>query len=306
MITSIHDGYFLWEDGWDDLEFTLQTLPMGIFEDYRNQDYPDGAWEDSPVNSRRLEDTLNQFRWMGDGYPAVVLELDEKGHYDIIDGYHRLNALQILDYDTVDAWVGRPVLSHNAESYPTCYLCAKPAKIEVMTAIGMRNFCGNECRGNYEGIDYGPDDYFISPKLEHQLEVVHYKPGYQERNYSKDATIKIQCKNCDYESIELQQIDSSNEYSYNKPASFYRIHPTNTLKVYPEEEDPEYFELVDCDHDMQIINQLVVGEDAWGNMISGEITVRCSKCRFADILRTDLPDGCDNQGRIDNYIRMPK
>ena len=194
----------------------------------------------------------------------------------------------------------------SAESYPTCYLCPKPAKNEVMTAIGMRSFCGNKCRGDYEGIDYGPDDYYISPKLEHQLEVISYKPGYQERSYSEDATIKIQCKNCDYESIELQQIDSSNEYSYNKPASFYRIHPTNTLKVYPDEENPEYFELVDCDHDMKIINQLVVGEDAWGNMISGEITVRCSKCRFADILRTDLSDGCDNKGRIDNYIKMPK
>ena len=187
----------------------------------------------------------------------------------------------------------------SAESYPTCYLCPKPAKIEVMTAIGMRNFCGNKCRGGYEGIDYGPDDYFISPKLEHQLEVVHYKPGYKERNYSEDATIKIQCKNCDYESIDPNK-------EYKKPATFYRIHPTRTLKVYPDEEDPEYFELVDCDHDMKIINQLVVGEDAWGNMISGEITVRCSKCRFADILRTDLQDGCDNKGRIESYIKMPR
>ena len=187
----------------------------------------------------------------------------------------------------------------SAESYPTCYLCPKPAKIEVMTAIGMRSFCGNKCRGDYEGIDYGPDDYFISPKLEHQLEVISYRPGYKERNYSEDATIKIQCKNCDYESIDPNK-------EYKKPASFYRIHPTNTLKVYPDEEDPEYFELVDCDHDMKISNQLVVGEDAWGNMISGEITVRCSKCRFADILRTDLPDGCDNKGRIDSYIKMPR
>ena len=114
-ITSIHDGDFLWRDSWDDLDFTLQTLPMEIFEDYRNQDYPDGAWEDSPVNSHRLEDTLNQFRWMGDGYPAVVLELDENGYYDIIDGYHRLNALQILEYDTVDAWVGSSIKKDSDE-----------------------------------------------------------------------------------------------------------------------------------------------------------------------------------------------
>lgn len=86
-ITSIHDGEFLWRNRWDDLEFKLQTLPMEIFEEYRDEDNVDGAWMDSPVNSRRLEDTLSQFRWQGDGYPPVVLELDKNGNYDIIDGY---------------------------------------------------------------------------------------------------------------------------------------------------------------------------------------------------------------------------
>lgn len=114
-ITSIHDGDFLWRDGWDNLEFTLQTLPMEIFEEYKDTDNVDGAWEDSPVNSHRLEDTLSQFRWEGDRYPPVVLELDKNGYYDIIDGYHRLNALQILDYDTVEAWVGIPASTFEAE-----------------------------------------------------------------------------------------------------------------------------------------------------------------------------------------------
>ena len=114
-ITSIHDGDFLWRDGWDNLEFTLQTLPMEIFEEYKDTDNVDGAWEDSPVNSHRLEDTLSQFRWEGDRYPPVVLKLDKNGYYDIIDGYHRLNALQILDYDTVEAWVGIPASTFEAE-----------------------------------------------------------------------------------------------------------------------------------------------------------------------------------------------
>jgi hypothetical protein len=273
--------------------------------------YPTFDLDDS---RNTLEDIEKHKTYFGGSSPSVGKCCLQKainlgfGMYSGYGGIERLveeGYLPHQSYVSINYVLGG-VEKMSAESYPTCYLCPKPAKIEVMTAIGMRSFCGNKCRGDYEGIDYGPDDYFISPKLEHQLEVISYKPGYQERSYSEDATIKIQCKNCDYESIELQQIDSSNEYSYNKPASFYRIHPTNTLKVYPDEEDPEYFELVDCDHDMKIINQLVVGEDAWGNMISGEITVRCSKCRFADILRTDLSDGCDNKGRIDSYIKMPK
>ncbi len=288
-ITSIHDGDFLWLDSWDDLEFTLQTLPMEIFEDYRNQDYPDGAWEDSPVSSRRLEDTLNQFRWSGDGYPAVVLELDENGFYEIIDGYHRLNALQILGYDTVDAWVGKPVLSHSAESYPTCYLCPKPAKVEVMTAVGMRNFCGNRCRGEYEGIDYGPDDYYVSPKLEHRIDISNYDPGDTDYDYSRDATIDAKCANCDFTVSD---------------GSFYRPHPFGKIKEY-DEEDEEYYEVGRCRHENMIfVRYLENDEDAYGNVMLGEITVRCPDCGFADILQADIPIGCDNKGRSENYLRF--
>lgn len=291
-ITSIHDGYFLWKDSWDDLEFTLQTLPMEIFEDYRNQDYPDGAWEDSPVSSRRLEDTLNQFRWEGDGYPAVVLELDENGLYEIIDGYHRLNALQILDYDTVDAWVGKPVLSHNAESYPTCYLCAKPAKIEVMTAIGMRNFCGNKCRGDYEGIDYGPDDYYISPKLEHDIELVSYDAGYIGDRYSgRSATLSVKCRNCDFAT---------------RDQSFFEHHLVKTLQKWDDDIEEWWDTGEKCRHkEMQYLDYLENGEDAWGNVIAGHIVIGCPTCGFKDtLMNVDIPQGCDNRGRIEDYVRF--
>jgi len=145
-ITSIHDGDFLWRDRWDDLEFTLQTLPMEIFEEYKDPDNVDGAWEDSPVNSHRLEDTLSQFRWEGDGYPPVVLELDKNGYYDIIDGYHRLNALQILDSDTVEAWVGIPASTFEAEDNYDATYGKKQAKIRrrLKNKIMKQNIMGTK------------------------------------------------------------------------------------------------------------------------------------------------------------------
>ena len=145
-ITSIHDGDFLWRDGWDNLEFTLQTLPMEIFEEYKDTDNVDGAWEDSPVNSHRLEDTLSQFRWEGDRYPPVVLKLDKNGYYDIIDGYHRLNALQILDYDTVEAWVGIPASTFEAEDNYDATYGKKQAKIRrrLKNKIMKQNIMGTK------------------------------------------------------------------------------------------------------------------------------------------------------------------
>lgn len=145
-ITSIHDGDFLWRDRWDDLEFTLQTLSMEIFEEYKDPDNVDGAWEDSPVNSHRLEDTLSQFRWEGDGYPPVVLELDKNGYYDIIDGYHRLNALQILDSDTVEAWVGIPASTFEAEDNYDATYGKKQAKIRrrLKNKIMKQNIMGTK------------------------------------------------------------------------------------------------------------------------------------------------------------------
>ena len=128
-ITSIHDEYFLWPDSWDDLEFTLQTLPMTIFEDYYDEDYGDYTkmvrdafdtgltfyFQKLPYMSHKLEDTLNEFETVGDGYPPVVLKLNKDGKYETIDGFHRLNALQILEYDTVDAWVGSSIKKDSDE-----------------------------------------------------------------------------------------------------------------------------------------------------------------------------------------------
>lgn len=180
----------------------------------------------------------------------------------------------------------------SAESYPTCYLCPKPAKIEVMTAIGMRNFCGNKCRGDYEGIDYGPDDYYISPKLEHDIELVSYDPGYIGDRYEDDsATLSAKCRNCDFST---------------RNQSFFRHHLVKTLRKWDEEME-EWWETGEkCRHDkMQYLDYLENGEDAWGNIISGHIVIGCPTCGFKDTLdHVNIPQGCDNQGRIEDYLRF--
>ena len=176
----------------------------------------------------------------------------------------------------------------SAESYPTCYLCPKPAKIEVMTAIGMRNFCGNQCRGIYEGVDYGPDDYYISPKLEHRIEVTNYDLGYSNYDGAKrSAKLDAKCVNCDF-TLRRQ--------------SFYEPHPFGSLQMYDEELE-EYYEIGKCRHEnMTFMKYLENDEDAWGNVILGEVTVKCPDCGFADTLQADVPIGCDNRGRSESYI----
>ncbi len=160
-ITSIHDGDFLWRDGWDNLEFTLQTLPMEIFEEYKDTDNVDGAWEDSPVNSHRLEDTLSQFRWEGDRYPPVVLKLDKNGYYDIIDGYHRLNALQILDYDTVEAWVGIPASTFEAEEM-FYYHGTDMTNLASILKEGIRPTADTDSRWGEDIMDISPYPYYYA------------------------------------------------------------------------------------------------------------------------------------------------
>ena len=190
--------------------------------------------------------------------------------------------------------ITKDTLSMSAESYPTCYLCSKPAKIEVMTAIGMRNFCGNKCRGDYEGIDYGPDDYYISPKLEHDIELVSYNPGNIGGHYSgsnRSATLSAKCRNCDFT-------------THNQ--SFYQHHLVKSLKEWDEDSE-EWWETGEkCRHDkMQYLDYLENGEDAWGNIIAGHIVIGCPTCGFKDTLdHVNIPQGCDNQGRIENYVRF--
>jgi DNA ligase-1 len=105
-VDSIHDGYFSWWDALDDLEFTLQKVPLSVWDNIERSEV-DGQWIDAPVYSHRLSNTLLQFRNQHpDDYPPVVLKLDESGNYEVIDGFHRLNALQILGRDSVRAWVG--------------------------------------------------------------------------------------------------------------------------------------------------------------------------------------------------------
>ena len=178
----------------------------------------------------------------------------------------------------------------SAESYPTCYLCPKPAKIEVMTAIGMRNFCGNKCRGDYEGIDYGPDDYYISPKLEHDIELVSYYPG-SISSPNRSATLSAKCRNCDFTT---------------RNQSFYQHHLVKTLEEWDEDAEEWWDTGEKCRHDkMQYLDYLENGEDAWGNIIAGHIVIGCPTCGFKDTLsHVNIPQGCDNRGRVEDYIRF--
>lgn len=188
--------------------------------------------------------------------------------------------------------ITKDTLSMSAESYPTCYLCSKPAKIEVMTAIGMRNFCGNKCRGDYEGIDYGPDDYYISPKLEHDIELVSYDPGYIGDRYSgRSATLSAKCRNCDFST---------------RNQSFYQHHLVKSLKEWDEEMEEWWDTGEKCRHkEMQYLDYLENGEDAWGNIIAGHIVIGCPTCGFKDTLQhVNIPQGCDNRGRVEDYIRF--
>ena len=179
-----------------------------------------------------------------------------------------------------------------SRDYPPCYLCGKPAKLDVMTAIGRRQFCGNRCRGEYEGIDYGE---YPSEELEHSLEIVNYYPGYKEWDYVEDSTIDIRCRNCDWRTSQHHQ-ESTHTWDSTKQ-SFYRLHPTNTLPVFDEDGDLEGYE--ECVHDMYIIKYL--GREEYQDALdprAGNIVVGCRKCNFKDTLdHVDIPAGCSNLGR---------
>ncbi len=186
--------------------------------------------------------------------------------------------------DAILLWEKEAVLfqseSFVSRDYPQCYLCGLPAKIEVLTAVGMRNFCSNKCRGDYEGIDYGPDDYFISPKLEHQLNIVEYFPGLK-LDYEKDieAKVTIKCNNCPLhfkKSFDESHVTRRGDWHKHKDEE------GNTMS----KEEIGY-----CDHDMSIIKYI---SNDWDR--SGVVTIRCPKCNLADETYADIPEGCSNKG----------
>jgi len=186
--------------------------------------------------------------------------------------------------DAILLWEKEAVLfqseSFVSRDYPQCYLCGLPAKIEVLTAVGMRNFCSNKCRGHYEGIDYGPDDYFISPKLEHQLSIVEYSPGIK-LDYERDieAKVTIKCNNC-----PLHFKHSFDESHVNKRGDWHKHKDEEGNAM--DKEEIEY-----CDHDMSVIKYI---SNDWER--AGMAAIRCHKCQLADEMSADIPEGCSNLG----------
>ena len=182
--------------------------------------------------------------------------------------------------------------SYVSRDYPPCYLCGKPAKLDVMTAVGRRQFCNNRCRGEYEGVDYGE---YPSEELEHSLEIVEYYPGFSDYDYVEESTIDIRCRNCDWRTSQHHQ-EPTHTWDSTKQ-SFYRLHPTNTLPVFDEDGDFETYE--ECKHDMYIIKYL--GREEYEDSLdprSGNIVVGCRKCNFKDLLdHVDIPAGCSNRGQ---------
>tara|TARA_B100000287_G_C20673194_1_gene794179 strand:- start:5438 stop:5845 length:408 start_codon:yes stop_codon:yes gene_type:complete len=94
--------HYHWKPEWDDLHFTREETPMEAFSDYIADD---GVW--AWVNSRRLEDMMMGSHERTQFPPVVLAYNSQTGEYEIIDGYHRLNAKQIYGHDTADAYVGR-------------------------------------------------------------------------------------------------------------------------------------------------------------------------------------------------------
>lgn len=172
-----------------------------------------------------------------------------------------------------------------AESYPACYLCGLPAKIEVMTAVGMRNFCSNKCRGEYEGFDYGD---FDSPKLEHQLTITKYDTGYLPDRYEgRESKLTIDCVNCPLHitgDIE-QYADIYSEYRGQN----------HIIKTWNEEEE-DYDEEPCFNHDL-IVTRYLSNSESYDGIRLGDIAFRCRKCGYRDMIYADIPEGCSNTGR---------
>ena len=175
-----------------------------------------------------------------------------------------------------------------AESYPSCYLCGLPAKLEVMTAVGMRNFCSNKCRGYYEGVDYGDYD---SPKLEHQLKITKYDQGRESDYYDdgRESKLTIDCANCPLHLVE--DIPEKTDLF-----SDYRSARRHTIKTWNEEWE-DYEEEPCINHDL-VITRYLSNSESYDGIRLGEIAFRCSKCGYRDMIYADIPEGCSNTGRV--------
>jgi pterin-4a-carbinolamine dehydratase len=175
----------------------------------------------------------------------------------------------------------------SAESYPSCYLCGLPAKIEVMTAVGMRNFCSNKCRGYYEGVDYGDYD---SPKLEHRLKITNYNQGYLPDwgSDERESKLTIDCANC-----SLHVVEDIPQYA--DLYSDYRRGHRHTIKTWNEEYE-DYDEEPCYNHDF-IITRYLSNSETYDGIRLGEIAFRCRKCGYRDMIYADIPEGCPNTGR---------
>ena len=172
-----------------------------------------------------------------------------------------------------------------SESYPRCYLCGLPAKLEVLTAVGMRNFCGNKCRGDYEGIDYGDYD---SPKLEHELKITKYDRGYFPDNYpGRESKIAIDCANCQLNLIQTipQYTDIYSEYHRDQ---------THLIKTWNEELE-DYEEEPCLKHDFTITRYLS-NTESYDGVRLGEVAFKCRKCNYREMIYADIPEGCSNTG----------
>jgi len=198
---------------------------------------------------------------------------------DLVKTFYQSLGVATKQYD-----LDRRIFS--SESYPRCYLCGLPAKIEVLTAVGMRNFCGNKCRGHYEGIDYGDYD---SPKLEHQLTITNYDQGYLPDQYDgRESKLTIDCANCPLHLVEdIPQ--------YTDLYSEYRSGHNHTIKTWNEEWE-DYEEEPCINHDL-VITRYLSNSESYDGVRLGEIAFRCRKCGYRDMIYADIPEGCPNTGR---------
>ena len=274
-----------WEQYFDALE---TGYLMSTVERYQKDGFvPKGAWGMmNDVYASKVPEFESPLEHLGrDVNPTFEIELlptdDFRESFGVVTIRSPIPIERVIPFnmnETVKRFDSEDVPAENyvSQDYPKCYLCNLPAKIEVGTALGMRSFCGNKCRGDYEGIDYGPDDYFISPKLEHEIYVFDYSP----EEYNLKARSIIKCRNCDF--VAEYTFDSN----HMKLRGDWHLHKDENGDVlHPDE-------IGYCEHEMNVIKYISSGWDNQGSAI-----IRCKLCRFADEIRAEIPEGCNNRGQ---------